>query len=321
MYNVSCADLAHSRFMATPRKSLIDPEIALYYHLVSRCVRRGFLCGIDPLTGKDYNHRKAWIIERLHFLAQYFAVDLCGYAVMSNHFHLNVFHDPIACRRWSDEAVADRWLAVSPPRTYHGEAVKPDVFLEAKTQLLSQAKRLKHVRKALGSISTFMKFLKQHIARRANAEEGVTGHFFEQRFWSGALLDERAVMSAMLYIDLNPVRAKIAKTIEDTRHAGITERLAELAAGEVSLEDYLKPLVSGLKNTARKIVVTLRSYLTLLNLVIDLEVRHPEGSPESCWQIDIASLHRRQRAYGSEDHIRSWGSARQWKRLGVGLVG
>jgi len=101
--------------MATPRKYLIDPEVPLFYHLVSRCVQRAFLCGHDPVTGHDYSHRKHWLIDRLHALVPH------GYSIMSNHFHLCVFHDPKAQQRWSDDEVAERWLAVSPPRSYGKE--------------------------------------------------------------------------------------------------------------------------------------------------------------------------------------------------------
>lgn len=307
--------------MATPRKYLIHPEVPLFYHLVSRCVQRAFLCGFDSNTGKDYSHRKNWIIERLHFLVKYFAVDLHGYSIMSNHFHLCVFHDPKAHLRWTDDEVADRWLAVSPPRTYDSEPVKYEVLQEHKAELLADKKRLAHVRKELGSVSTFMKFLKQPIARLANVEDGVSGHFFEQRFWSGALLSERAVLTAMLYVDLNPVRARIAKCIEEIRHAGITERLAELESGESSLEEYVKPLVSGLGQCSQKLQITLATYVQLLKLVLDTETRYPDDSPESKWQKDVASLHRRQRAYGSEQELREWGVSRNWKRFGVALAG
>ncbi len=44
---------------------------------------RGFLCGIDSYSGRDYSHRKAWILDRLRQLAGLFGVDICGYAVMS----------------------------------------------------------------------------------------------------------------------------------------------------------------------------------------------------------------------------------------------
>ncbi len=307
--------------MATPRKHLIHPEVPLFYHLVSRCVQRAFLCGFDPVTGRDYSHRKSWLIERLHFLVRHFAVDLYGYSIMSNHFHLSVFHDPKANLKWSDNEVADRWLAVSPPRTYDDQPVKPEIMQAHKAELIADQSRLAHVRKELGSVSTFMKFLKQPIARKANAEDEVTGHFFEQRFWSGALLSERAVISTMVYIDLNPARARIAQCIEDIQHAGITERLAELEAGESSLEDYLKPLGSGLGQRPQKLNFSLFAYVQLLKLVIDTETRHPDDSPETRWQKDVASLHRRQRAYGTEQELRDWGTARNWKRFGAALVG
>ncbi|MFT7305760.1 MAG: hypothetical protein ACI9P7_001023 [Candidatus Azotimanducaceae bacterium] len=59
----------------------------------------------------------------------------------------------------------------------------------------------------------FMKNLKQPVAHRANQEDHRAGHFFEGRFYSGALLDESAVIAAMAYVDLNPVRAHIVNDI------------------------------------------------------------------------------------------------------------
>lgn len=306
--------------MATPRKHLIDPEVPLFYHLVSRCVQRAYLCGQDPVTGRDYSHRKQWLIDRLHVLVQHFAVDLHGYSIMSNHFHLCVFHDPQERQRWSDDEVADRWLAVSPPRTYGKDPLSPDVLAEHRQALLADRKRLEHVRRELGSVSTFMKFLKQHIARKANAEDDVTGHFFEQRFWSAALLSERAILSVMLYIDLNPVRALIAKSIEEIRHAGITERLAQLEADQIALDDDLEPLASGLRSAQPPVRVSLRAYLALLQIVIDSELQPPPDSMEARWQRDVASLHHKQRAYGSDQQLRAWGEARNWKRLGAPLA-
>jgi len=98
--------------MATPRSQLIDPHRALHYHLVSRCVQRGWLCGRDPLTHKSYQHRKQWLEERLHLLAKCFSVSLQAYAIMSNHFHLVVKFDPLGRNNG-----ATRWLpnAGTPP--------------------------------------------------------------------------------------------------------------------------------------------------------------------------------------------------------------
>ena len=91
----------------------------MYYHLVSKCVQHAWLCGIDPHTGKDYSHRKQWIIDRMRYLAQYFAVEVAAYAIMANHFHLVVYFDPTASGRWSDKEVARRWISAFPPK-YRG---------------------------------------------------------------------------------------------------------------------------------------------------------------------------------------------------------
>jgi hypothetical protein len=59
--------------------SLIDTP---YYHCVSRCVRRSFLCGTNKYTGQSYEHRfdwvegwvEGWVKERLLFLSSVFSI-------------------------------------------------------------------------------------------------------------------------------------------------------------------------------------------------------------------------------------------------------
>ena len=80
-----------------PRKLLIDRSEVGVYHCISRCVRRAFLCGVDRFSGKNFDHRKQWIQDRLEFLAGLFGIDVLGFSLMSNHLHVNPA-EPAGCR-------------------------------------------------------------------------------------------------------------------------------------------------------------------------------------------------------------------------------
>ncbi|MCE3003577.1 MAG: hypothetical protein LW860_12905 [Xanthomonadaceae bacterium] len=194
--------------MTSPRSQLVDPEAPGFYHCISRCVRRAFLCGEDALTGRSFEHRKQWVEDRLLELAEVFAVGVYAYAVMSNHLHLVVYVDPSATLAWSPDEVAQRWVRLTPVRV-DGEI--DEAACEARAAALAgNAERIAVLRERLGSLSWFMRFLNEPIARRANREDGCTGHFWEARFKCQALLDDAAVLACMAYVDLNPIRAGLA---------------------------------------------------------------------------------------------------------------
>ena len=71
--------------MPQPRSSLVSLSDTPWYHVVSRCVRRAYLCGEDAHSGRSFEHRRGWIVERLKQLAGVFAVDVAAYAVMPNY--------------------------------------------------------------------------------------------------------------------------------------------------------------------------------------------------------------------------------------------
>ena len=221
--------------MGYPRHLRVPPGVAGVYHCHSRCVRRAFLCGEDPVTGRRFDHRKAWLEERIVELAGLFAVAVHAYAVMSNHVHVVVETDPEAPQRWSDEEVARRWLALCPG----GE--ESDVPLEARiAHLAACPERLEELRRRLGSLSWFMRCLKEPIARRANREDGCTGRFWEGRFATQALLDDAALLACMVYVDLNPVRAGVVETPETARHTSVRRRAQ---AAPISLKEPLAPVL------------------------------------------------------------------------------
>lgn len=83
-----------------------------YYHVVSRCVRRAWLWGRDEYAGRDYTHRKAWVLARMSELTNLFAIDICAYAVMANHYHLVIRVNRSVAQAWDDEG-SNRWMSRS----------------------------------------------------------------------------------------------------------------------------------------------------------------------------------------------------------------
>ncbi|MEP4891779.1 MAG: transposase, partial [Aliiglaciecola sp.] len=95
--------------MPLARKRQICLTDTPYYHCVSRCVRRAYLCGEDEVTGKSFEHRRQWVEDRLLFLSTVFAIDVCAYAIMSNHSHVVLHVNVDKVKRWTDKQVCARW--------------------------------------------------------------------------------------------------------------------------------------------------------------------------------------------------------------------
>lgn len=211
--------------MGYPRKSLVCLNDTPYYHVVARCVRRAWLWGFDEYAGRDYSHRKQWVIERLEFFAAIFAIDMCAYAVMSNHYHLVLHVDRERALAWTAEEVIERWsrlfrVPTIVKRWREGSATELEVVFALAI--------IERWRARLIDISWFMRSLNEYLARRANAEDKCTGRFWQGRFKSQALLDEAGLLTAMAYVDLNPVRAGIAATPEEAEFTSIFARIQSL---------------------------------------------------------------------------------------------
>ncbi len=95
--------------MTRARRSLIDRASTPYYHCIARCVRRAFLCGKDDFSGKSYEHRRQWVVDRLNVLVSMFSIEVCAYAVMSNHYHVVLHIKASVAKNWSRDEVFARW--------------------------------------------------------------------------------------------------------------------------------------------------------------------------------------------------------------------
>ncbi len=204
--------------MTTARRRILDPDHPSWVHCTSRCVRKAFL------AGDRYAHRKQWIEDRLEYLSRCFAVEVAGFAVMSNHVHVIVRMGPTVAAGWSALEVARRWLSVYP-RKYLTEGT-PVLPSKAELAMAAQdASRIAVWRQRLADLGWFMKAFKEPIARRANREDDCTGTFWEGRFHSVPLLDQAALIACMAYVDLNPIRAKAADRPERSTHTGGYQRI------------------------------------------------------------------------------------------------
>ena len=126
---------------------------------------------------------------------------------------------------WDDREVARRWMALFGGTALVRSFAAGETLSEP--QLAAVALKVDEYRKRLFDISWFMRCLNEPIARMANAEDNASGRFWEGRFKSQALLDEAALVAAMAYVDLNPIRAGMAQTPEESDYTAIQQRILE----------------------------------------------------------------------------------------------
>jgi len=209
--------------MTKPRKELVSVSDTPYYHIVSRCVRRTYLCGYDRQTKTSYEHRRQWIVDRIQLLSSLFSINLCSYAIMSNHYHLVVHINPNEAKSWDNYEVAQRWTTLFQGPTLVQQWLNGSALNKQQEQTVDDIIAI--WRERLSNLSWYMKCLNEPIARKANKEDKCTGHFWESRYKSQALKTEHALLACMAYVDLNPIRANLAGTPETSDYTSIQERI------------------------------------------------------------------------------------------------
>lgn len=298
--------------MTTARSQQICLEQTPWYHCTTRCVRRAFICGYDALTNRDYSHRRQWIEDRLLLLSNVFCIDVGGYAVMSNHYHIVVKIDIDRALALTRKEVIERWLILysgtpSTKKFINGELLTDEENQKVTTDVAKW-------RTELSNISRFMAQLNQNIARRANIEDGCKGKFWESRFDSQAILDVDALLRTLVYVDLNPVRAKITATPEDSKHTSLYRRLSLADSGlipfSVESEAHLRPKIN-----ESVIPMLFDDYLTLL----DWTGRELRSEKRGSIAANAPSIFERLK-YSPKQWIRTLEPTKSWQQRALGSL-
>jgi REP element-mobilizing transposase RayT len=248
--------------MPKPRSQQICLSSTPYYHVCSSTVRKAFLCGVDKETGVSYEHRRTWIEKRIFQLAQVFAIDICAHAVMNNHLHLVLHVESEQVENWTTLEVLTRWHKLFKGTHLTVKFQQEQPLTQFELEMVEDTVQM--YKQRLIDISWFMRSLNEPIARQANKEDKCTGHFWEGRFKSQALLDDAALLSCMAYVDLNPVRAGIAPTPEQSSFTSIQLRIKAAIKGEQP--KALLPFTDNEhQDKTAGISFSLKDYLTLVD--------------------------------------------------------
>ena len=227
------------------RAEIFQPTEVATVHLIARVVRRCFLFGEDPVTKKNFDHRKVWIEEQLKLQAAQFGIDIISFSVMSNHFHQILRSRPDVVETWGNAEVARRWLMLCPKRkNAQGKPLEPSQ--QEIDAIANSPVEASKIRTRLSDISWWMRILCQKIGTRANQDDQENGRFFQGRFKAVRLLDDEAILACSTYVDLNPIRASMAKSIEksDFTSGKLRYQTAKSAAsgGATAADSFLSPI-------------------------------------------------------------------------------
>ena len=167
---------------------LLNPFDPTIYHVMSRTALDGFPLGD---VEKDY------LLKVIQKTSQLYFVDVLGFCLMGNHFHLLIRVNPE--KDYSDDAIRKR------VNRFNNEDVAISDFDVSK------------YRNKLESLSEFMKEIKQTFTRYYNKAHKRSGFFWGQRFKSVIVEKGETLANCQAYIDLNPIRAGIVDKPDDYR--------------------------------------------------------------------------------------------------------
>ena len=170
---------------------------------------------------------------------------------MSNHFHLILRSRPDVVKTWDDTEIARRWLMLCPIRKKDDKSPEEPNEFELNS-IRNDPDKLGEIRLRLSNVSWWMRLLCQNIGMRANQEDREVGKFFQARYRAVRILDEESLLACATYVDLNPIRAAMAETLEDSNFTSIQRRIQTLVANSeisssvngpaIALDSFVSPL-------------------------------------------------------------------------------
>ncbi len=198
-----------------PRHLQVRPHTITYYHTMSRCVRKMKL--LDDVKRKDF--MLSWL-KQLHAA---YAVEVCRYSMMGNHFHLILRINLEMAQGWAAREVVERWARLHPPRDWGyrplaGEALEGWIANQARIPEM-----VEKLREKLVNLGQFMKDFKQRVAEAFNKADEASGVFWGGRYTCVPIESESQLLACMTYVDLNPHAAGQCERPEDDPHTSLHE--------------------------------------------------------------------------------------------------
>lgn len=245
---------------------------------MSRCVRQDYFIERRVHDSTLPHYRHDWVKARLLFLCDVFAIDLLAFAIMDNHTHKVLHVNLELANSWSNREVLLRWSKIgSIPLICQ---LYLDPFYRSKLneiELTIVLEQVDQYRAKLSDISCFMSKFNYYVARRANKEDRVTGHFWEARFKSQALLDTDALLACMAYVDLNPLRAGKCNSLQGADYTSIQHRLLNSIESDTALLAPIRSTKSSANNRL-PLTITLNDYVKYIDSIMDSEYLDKTGS-------------------------------------------
>jgi putative transposase len=155
------------------------------YHIVSRTALQGL-----PIKDRDND----FLLGLIKKLSSFYFVDVLGFALLGNHFHLVI-------RMYPEDEPTDDEIKERLQKYYGDELNVTGVLIS-------------DYRKRLTNLGAYVKDIKQGFTRYFNKRYGRRGFFWGDRFKSMIVQDGLSLVNLLAYVDLNPIRAGVDSQIK-----------------------------------------------------------------------------------------------------------